>query len=319
MSTNDRRKKLASLRDEALDRYLNREEFQYDMNADALYRQYADKYRDMGQMAMRDTMGQASALTGGYGSSYAQSVGQQAYNQYLKELGDVVPELYRLAYDRYQDQSEELYRAYEQYDQQEKEESRRQQWQAEQTAEKERWQAQLQDDRDRWQSEYLADMKQWQLEMQMENDHTLSQQRATEEYRKQQLAQEQQRLDQQQRQFALQFALDQQKAQDSKEQFQQEYELKKREQLGNGTGYQDYMGWLSTYQGKGTRPTGTDLSSKIRYDNGKVSTGNVMTMQRVLGQEETGMWTTNDKLAAGGLDADTAWLAYQRGILQLRR
>jgi hypothetical protein len=30
-------------------------------------------------MAMMDTMGKAAGLTGGYGSPYAQQVGQQAY------------------------------------------------------------------------------------------------------------------------------------------------------------------------------------------------------------------------------------------------
>ena len=51
---------------------------------------------------MEDTMGQAAALTGGYGSSYAQSVGQQAYAQQLDALGDKIPALYRLAMEQYQ-------------------------------------------------------------------------------------------------------------------------------------------------------------------------------------------------------------------------
>ena len=65
------RKELQYLWDEALQAYLNREDFQYDVNADALYQQYKDRYVELGKDAMEDTMGQAAALTGGYGSSYA--------------------------------------------------------------------------------------------------------------------------------------------------------------------------------------------------------------------------------------------------------
>ena len=53
---------------------INRDKFKYDINADMLYQQYKDQYVNLGQMAMKDTMGQDAALTGGYGSSYGQSV-----------------------------------------------------------------------------------------------------------------------------------------------------------------------------------------------------------------------------------------------------
>lgn len=46
-------------------------------------------------------MGQAAALTGGYGSSYAQAVGQQAYDRYLGELASLVPELRQAALAEY--------------------------------------------------------------------------------------------------------------------------------------------------------------------------------------------------------------------------
>ena len=64
---------------DAMNKILNREKFSYDLNGDALYQQYKDQYMTQGKMAMMDTMGQAAALTGGYGNSYAQGVGQQAY------------------------------------------------------------------------------------------------------------------------------------------------------------------------------------------------------------------------------------------------
>lgn len=88
--------------------YANRKPFSYDFNADALYQQYKDRYIQQGQMAMQDAMGQAAALTGGYGNSYAASVGNQAYQQSLQQLNDVIPELYKLAYDRYDQKGQDM-------------------------------------------------------------------------------------------------------------------------------------------------------------------------------------------------------------------
>ena len=90
----------------------NRDKFSYDLNADALYQQYADQYMQQGKMAMMDTMGQAQAMTGGYGNSYAQSVGQQAYQGYLQKLNEVVPELYGMAYDQYQQEGQDMLSQY---------------------------------------------------------------------------------------------------------------------------------------------------------------------------------------------------------------
>lgn len=69
----------------------------YDMNADALYRQYRDAYAREGRRAMEDAMGQASALTGGYGNSYATTAAQQAYQGYLAGMGDKSMDLYERA------------------------------------------------------------------------------------------------------------------------------------------------------------------------------------------------------------------------------
>ena len=98
--------------DDMIGRILNREEFSYDVNEDALYKQYAEQYKRGGQLAMQDTMGQAASMTGGYGNSYAASVGNQAYQEYMSKLNEVVPELYGMAYDRYQDEGQEMYNQY---------------------------------------------------------------------------------------------------------------------------------------------------------------------------------------------------------------
>lgn len=94
--------------DGIMDKILNREGFNYDVNADALYQQYKDRYMQQGKLAMQDTMGQAAALTGGYGNSYAQNAGQQAYEGYLQGLNDKVPELYSMAMEKYQMEGDDL-------------------------------------------------------------------------------------------------------------------------------------------------------------------------------------------------------------------
>lgn len=92
-----------------LNKVTNREKFSYDMNADPLYQQYKDQYTQQGQMAMMDTMANAAALTGGYGNSYASTAGNQAYQAYLGQLNNVIPELYNAAYGRYRDEGNDMY------------------------------------------------------------------------------------------------------------------------------------------------------------------------------------------------------------------
>ena len=86
----------------------NRPKFQYDVNADALYQQVAQNYMQQGQKAMMDTMGQAAALTGGYGNSYAETAGQQAYNNHLLGLTEMVPQFQQMALQQYQMEGDEL-------------------------------------------------------------------------------------------------------------------------------------------------------------------------------------------------------------------
>ena len=88
---------------------LNQEKFSYDLNKDALYQQYADQFTTQGKLASMDVMGQAAAMTGGYGNSYAQTAGQQAYQSYLQQLNDVVPELYGMALDQHNQERQALY------------------------------------------------------------------------------------------------------------------------------------------------------------------------------------------------------------------
>ncbi len=98
--------------DALYDRIYDREPFSYSAAADPLYQQYSQQYDMAGRRSMRDSMGQASALTGGYGSSFSQAVGQQQYNEYMRSLTQLLPELYSQAYNRYQDEGDWLLSQY---------------------------------------------------------------------------------------------------------------------------------------------------------------------------------------------------------------
>ena len=97
---------------DAMEKILNREKFSYDVNGDALYKNYADNYTRNGKLAMKDTVGQVTALTGGYGNSYAQTAGQQVYNGYMQELAGKVPELMQLARSMYDAEGADLMNRY---------------------------------------------------------------------------------------------------------------------------------------------------------------------------------------------------------------
>ena len=102
------------------DQIEGREAFSYDPEEDEAYRRYARLYAAQGVAAMEDTMGQAASLTGGYGSSYAQAVGQQAYDRYLGELAALVPELRQAALAEYRQEGQALTDRYNMLNQQEK-------------------------------------------------------------------------------------------------------------------------------------------------------------------------------------------------------
>ena len=90
------------------EKIVQRPAFQYDPEGDPLFNSYRDRTVREGRLAMRDTMGQAAHLTGGYGSSYGQAVGQQQYDAYLQKLGDAMPELYGAALKKWQAEGEQL-------------------------------------------------------------------------------------------------------------------------------------------------------------------------------------------------------------------
>lgn len=102
-----------------LNNILNQKDFSYDFNADVMYQNYKNQYMQQGKQAMQDTQAAASALTGGYGSSYATSAASQAYQQYLTALNDKLPELYNMALQKYQLDTDKMYNQFSAVGQQE--------------------------------------------------------------------------------------------------------------------------------------------------------------------------------------------------------
>lgn len=95
-----------------VDQILNGEKFEYtseDLANDSLYQLYRENFMRQGNQAMRDTMGAAAGLTGGYGSTYAAAAGQQAFDNKLAGLNDMALEFADRAYAKYLDEIKNKY------------------------------------------------------------------------------------------------------------------------------------------------------------------------------------------------------------------
>lgn len=92
----------------ALNAISNRKAFEYDLSNDMLFQQAKEQYQQMGKTAMADTVGQASAMTGGYGNSYATTAGAQAYNNFLQELNNSIGDYYSMALSTYNNETDRL-------------------------------------------------------------------------------------------------------------------------------------------------------------------------------------------------------------------
>ena len=87
--------------------------YSYDVNSDRLYNEYKKMYGEMGDRAAEDAMGLASALTGGYGNSYALSQASREREKYNDKLSERAMELEKEAYSRHNDSLSSLYSLYE--------------------------------------------------------------------------------------------------------------------------------------------------------------------------------------------------------------
>lgn len=95
-----------------LDQIYNQKKFSYtgkDLKNDDLYQMYAQRYTDSARRAMQDTMANAQAQSGGYGSSYAAQVAQQSYDNTMTGLNDKVMDFRDRAYQMYRDDQANRY------------------------------------------------------------------------------------------------------------------------------------------------------------------------------------------------------------------
>ena len=74
--------------------------WKYDPMSDANYQALAKVYGARGNIAAKNSLADAAALNGGYGTSYAVSAAQQARNQYNQELASLIPDLEANAFNK---------------------------------------------------------------------------------------------------------------------------------------------------------------------------------------------------------------------------
>lgn len=75
--------------------------FSFDPATDERAKAYRDIYTREGERAMKDTLGEIAARTGGNASSYATAAAAQANNYYMQQLSDKYAELYNDAYNEF--------------------------------------------------------------------------------------------------------------------------------------------------------------------------------------------------------------------------
>ena len=90
--------------DGLLGKILNREKLNYDYTSDTQYKTLKDKYTNEGKLNMMNAQAQASSNTGGYGSSYSATAGNQAYQSSLSNLNSAIPTLQAQALEGYNNQ-----------------------------------------------------------------------------------------------------------------------------------------------------------------------------------------------------------------------
>lgn len=93
---------------DVIDKIINREDFTYDINSDPIYGQYKNQYVNLGKEAVQNAVAATSALTGGYGNSYAATAASQANQQYLTKMNNEIPQLMDAAMKKYQMEQENL-------------------------------------------------------------------------------------------------------------------------------------------------------------------------------------------------------------------
>lgn len=272
--------------DEYVKQWEDRPDFSFDFNENALYQQYKDQHKKQGKMAMMDTMGQASAMTGGYGNSYAQSVGQQSYNAELEKLNDVIPELYQMELDKYKMEGDELLNMI----------------------------------------SFLGNERDYELGLYKDDyaKRLEAYDRAYDDYYNSgsMYASEQNTInDLAQQNWANEFAIWDANNTNSWNQAQWDYTLE-RDKVEDDRWQKEYdavygdNGTTGGTTGSTGSTGGNNSTGNTAYaGNQGITEANIKKMQNALGITADGKWGSESTKAAGGLSAKEAWKAYQNGTL----
>ena len=87
-----------------------KEDFSYNPQSDPLYGLYKNLYLKLGNDAYDRALSHYALRTGGVASSSAQSIAMQERNRYNSMLSEKMPELYKIAYSKYNDEYERLFK-----------------------------------------------------------------------------------------------------------------------------------------------------------------------------------------------------------------
>ena len=283
---------------DVLDKIMNRDKFTYDLNGDALYQQYKDKFTQQGKMAMGDAIGQASAMTGGYGNSYAQSVGQQMYQKELQNLNDIVPELYQMALSKYDMDTQNLHKQQALLGQMDDRDYSKYRdtvadWNTEKGYLADRYDA----ERNLDYSKYSAD-KEFAYGQYSDNRNL-----AYTDHRNT-IEDEQWRISHDAQVAATAAQLAYQQERDQKEFLQRVTEFKHQQEMDKAK--------LGVTGASGTPQTET-FDGVHGYDNGSLSSAQIKELQKALGVTADGMYGYASHEAAGGLTAEEAYAEYVGG------
>lgn len=90
------------------DQVMNQQKFSYDPQKDALFQMYKKQYEAQGNRAMQNQMGVATANSGGYNSSVAQTSAQNIFQGYMDQLSEKASQTYQNALDMYKYKQQNL-------------------------------------------------------------------------------------------------------------------------------------------------------------------------------------------------------------------
>ena len=94
---------------DSISNIVNRDPFSYDADSDTAYQAYLQRATAAGDKAYADNLGGMSAMTGGRPNSWAGTVASQARNQYVLQAQEAVIQFEDRAYNRYQNETQDMY------------------------------------------------------------------------------------------------------------------------------------------------------------------------------------------------------------------